>query len=74
MRYRIDSDGVTTAAHNGSELITATVWFTLAVGIVFIAAGIRGRQHWLQFWGGLTCLSCALYFGRDWLNLAALFS
>ena len=26
--------------------------------------GVKGRQRWLQFWGGLTCMVRAAYFAR----------
>jgi len=61
VRYRIDETGTLGAAAQSSVDVTlATVWFTLFVGVVFIALGTRGQQRWLQFWGVLTCLACAV--------------
>ena len=57
------------AVQSSAYIVTATVWFTLAIGIGFIIAGVRGQQTWLQFWGALTCVSCAIYFMRSWLGL-----
>jgi len=75
MRYRIAPDGALETTYGPSgDVVTATVWFTLLVGIVFLAAGVRGRQRWLQFWGVLTCLCCAIYFMRGWFGVEALLS
>ena len=71
MRYRITPDGLDASPQATGDVVVATVWFTLFVGLLFIVAGIYGRQRWLQFWGVLTCVSCGLYFGRDWLGLSA---
>ncbi len=73
MRYRIAPDGALETTYGSSgDVVTATVWFTLLVGVVFLAAGVRGHQRWLQFWGALTCLCCGVYFMRGWLGLEAL--
>ena len=69
MRYRLAEDGVVSAVQSSAYIVTATVWFTLAIGIGFVVVGIRGKQTWLQFWGVLTCLCCAVYFMRSWLGL-----
>ncbi len=72
MRYRITEDGLVDATHAGSlDVVNGTVWFTLLVGIVFLVAGLRGRQRWLQFWGGLTVVCCAVYFARGLLGFPA---
>ncbi|MEQ8235132.1 MAG: hypothetical protein RLW61_20485 [Gammaproteobacteria bacterium] len=72
MRYRIAPDGTLQGAYGASnDVVTATVWFTLLVGLVFLVAGLRGKQRWLQFWGALTCVSCAVYFMRGWLGFDA---
>ncbi len=73
MRYRIGSEASQTAAGTG-DVVLATVWTTLLIGVVFIFLGIRGRQLWLQFWGGLTVFSCGLYFFRGLLGLDRLLS
>lgn len=57
---------------NGAEIINLTVAFTLAVGIGFIIVGIRGRQNWLKFWGGLTCCCYIAYFFRGYLGIPVL--
>ncbi|MGE0485454.1 MAG: hypothetical protein AB7Q81_15025 [Gammaproteobacteria bacterium] len=73
MRYRITPDGlVDTATQTSGDVVTGTVWFTLCVGVLFLVAGVRGRQRWLQFWGGMTCVCCALYFARDLLGFSRL--
>lgn len=60
-------------AMNGSgDVVVATVWFTLFIGILFVVVGIRAQQRWLRFWGVLTCLFCTAYFLRGWLGLTAL--
>jgi hypothetical protein len=73
MRYRITAEGLTdVATQNTGDVVTGTVWFTLFVGVLFLVVGVRARQRWLQFWGGLTCICCALYFARDVLGLERL--
>jgi len=69
MRYRIGADGLALPVQNTLDVVTATVCFTLVVGILFVVVGWRGQQRWLQFWGALTCLCCAAYFLRGWLGL-----
>ncbi len=70
MRYRMTETGAAVPVESSADLVTATVVFTLAVGIVFLILGVRGRQNWLKFWGGLTCLCCAAYFLRGTLGLS----
>jgi len=72
VRYRMTEGGQVGPPDMSGDVVTATVWFTLLVGIVFLVAGLRGRQHWLKFWGATTCLCCALYFLREPLGLMAL--
>ena len=71
MRYRIVEDGFTQPVQAGTEVVTATFWFTLIVGLLFVVAGVRGRQMWLKFWGVLTIVCCAGYFFRDWIGWSA---
>lgn len=73
MRYRITESGAAVPVTSSADLVTATVVFTLVIGIVLIALGVRGHQNWLKYWGGLTCVCCAAYFmrgmlGLDWLD------
>ena len=70
MRYRISESGTMVPVESSADVVTATVVFTLAVGIVFLFLGVRGKQNWLKFWGGLTCLCCAVYFMRGLFGLA----
>lgn len=49
-----------------NDFVTLTVWMTLAIGMLFLVADIRGHQRWLVFWGGLTLAACAIY----WLYFA----
>ena len=69
MRYRVLPDGTTAPVSNTGDVVELTVWFTLFCGIVLLFMGIKGRQRWLQFWGGLTLLCCAVYFFRGMLGL-----
>ncbi len=72
MRYRIRPSGTDIPAQNSIDFVTSTVWLTLFVGIALVVMGFHGRQRWLQFWGGLTCLCCAAYFLREvfgWLRV-----
>lgn len=66
MRYRITEAGVVPDQTAG-DIVLATVVFTLVVGVLFLAVGVRGQQRWLQFWGALTCLCCVAYFARGWI-------
>jgi len=56
MRYRISPAGAETPVQSSIDLVTSTVWLTIFVGLALVLMGVHGRQHWLQFWGGLTCL------------------
>lgn len=49
------------------DFVTLTVWLTLFIGVLFVAAGTYGRQRWLQIWGVATLVACAVYYG--WLAL-----
>jgi len=72
MRYRISPAGAETPVQSSIDLVTSTVWLTIFVGLALVLMGVHGRQHWLQFWGGLTCLCCAAYFLREvfgWLRV-----
>ena len=44
------------------DFVTLTVWLTLIVGVIFVAAGIHGRQRWLQIWGWMTLVACGVYY------------
>ena len=74
MRYRIGADGLPVEAgvHASGDVVVATVWATLFIGILFVVIGVRAHQRWLRFWGVLTCLCCAAYFLRGPLGLDAL--
>lgn len=65
MRYRITESGVVPVDMTGA-VVNVGVVLTLVVGVVLLVMGVKGRQRWLQFWGGLTCLVCAAYFARGW--------
>ena len=73
MRYRVAGDGTLHAASSSADVVFATVCFTLLIGVIFLFAGIKAKQRWLQFWGGLTVICCAAYFLRDVFGLSALF-
>lgn len=62
MRYREDALGAAIQPANTEALVTATVFFTLLIGIGFVVAGYRGRQIWLMVWGGMTVLMGSTYF------------
>ena len=66
MRYRDGLDSaeqvVAEQASLTQDFVTATVWMTFFIGILFTVVGVRAQQHWLAFWGGLTVLVCAGYF------------
>ena len=62
MRYRITEAGAAVPVETTGEIVTAAVVLTLFAGIALLVMGVKGRQRWLQFWGGLTCMVCAAYF------------
>lgn len=65
MRYRIgqepDPTGQQPVGEDGLAVFTAI--FSLITGIGFIIAGLKGRQLWLAFWGGVMVLASAAYLG-----------
>jgi 1,4-dihydroxy-2-naphthoate octaprenyltransferase len=68
VRYRIGDNGALVPAEASADLVSATVAITLVIGVLFLVAGLRARQAWLAFWGGLTCLCCLAYYLRGWLG------
>lgn len=44
------------------DFVSLTVWLTFLVGVLFVAAGLYGRQRWLQIWGGMTLVACGAYY------------
>jgi hypothetical protein len=42
--------------------VELTVALTLIIGLLALAAGRFGRQRWLTFWGGVTLMTCAVYY------------
>jgi hypothetical protein len=63
----VPAQGTPPTSHT-DDFVALTVWLTLLIGIIFIAAGLWGRQRWLTFWGLLTLLACAAYAARAWLG------
>jgi len=50
------------------DFVVLTVWLTLIIGIVFVVAGLYGRQRWLLIWGVVTLVACAIYFVWPWVG------
>ena len=69
MRYLLSADGSMTPAQNTADFVELTVWLTVISGVALLLLGLYGRQRWLQFWGGLTLVCCAVYFLRRPLGL-----
>lgn len=68
MRYREELAGSgNLGEHPSHNVVELTVWLTLAIGILFLFAGLKSGQLWLKFWGALTLVACAAYFGRSWI-------
>jgi len=65
MRYRIGQEpGPNQSQAVGEDGLTIfTAVFSLFTGIGFVVAGIKGRQRWLAFWGGLMALVSVVYLG-----------
>ena len=65
MRYRIgqepDINQSQPVGEDGLTIFTAV--FSLITGIGFVVAGVKGRQRWLAFWGGLMSLVSVAYLG-----------
>lgn len=49
------------------DFVALTVWLTFFIGVIFVVAGVYGRQRWLLFWGVVTLAACAVY--AVWVNL-----
>lgn len=65
MRYRIGEDPENMQGQPVGEdgLTIFTAVFGLITGIIFVIAGIKGRQRWMQFWGAGLILSSLAYLG-----------
>lgn len=65
MRYRIGQDPaeIPTQSQGEDGLSIFTAVFSMLTGIGFIVAGIRGKQIWLAFWGGVMVLASVGYLG-----------
>ena len=61
MRYRDTATALVNAAPT-QDFVTVTVWMTLVIGVLFLAAGLYAEQRWLAFWGALTLLARGGYF------------
>ena len=42
-------------------MTTATVIYTLLLGVFFVVFGIKVRQRWITFWGGTMVLAGGAY-------------
>lgn len=65
MRYResqVPLEAQDFVAPTTDEFVELTVVLTLIIGLLALVAGRYGRQGWLQFWGGVTLLACAVYY------------
>jgi len=60
MRYRIEETSNTLVpVSNGDSALMLAVILGIAIGVVCIYLGWKGKQLWLKFWGiGLTLVSC----------------
>jgi hypothetical protein len=65
MRYRIGQEPSHSMGQPVGEdgLTIFTAVFSLLTGLIFIIAGIKGRQRWLMFWGGGLVLASLAYLG-----------
>jgi len=65
MRYRIGQDPADLQGQAVGEdgLTVFTAVFGLLTGIGFVIAAIKGRQHWLLFWGAGLVLASLAYLG-----------
>ncbi len=70
MRYREGQlpEQTGTAVPQTDDFVVLTVWLTLIIGIVFVVAGLYGRQRWLLIWGVVTLVACAIYFVWPWVG------
>ena len=60
MRYRV-GETASQAYANSADVVTFTVVLTCLIGIGFVIAGIRAKQIWLTFWGGLSVIAAIAY-------------
>ena len=61
MRYRTEEYGDPQAGVPNEGVFTGSAVYTLLTGLVFVAAGLKGRQYWLVSVGGLLAISSAIY-------------
>ena len=69
MRFRLNADGSMVPVQSTTDFVELTIWLTLISGVALLLLGLYGRQRWLQFWGGLTLVCCAVYWLRVPLGL-----
>lgn len=63
MRYRIGTNPDDLTAVSVDRLTLGTAVLGLMIGIGFVVAGRRGRQHWLTVWGGSLVIASVTYLG-----------
>ena len=60
-RYRIGESAQTYTDPVTAHMIAGIAVFGVIAGVGFVIAGLRGRQHWMVFWGGGLVLSSLAY-------------
>ncbi len=63
MRYRIGTNPNDLTPVSVDHLTLGTAAFGLLIGIGFVIAGRRARQHWLAIWGGTLVVASVTYLG-----------
>ena len=60
MRYRIGSNPEQ-ARQELDGMIVGSAMFGFFIGVIFVIAGMRGRQIWLSVWGAGLVLASSAY-------------
>lgn len=63
MRYRVDAATGAAEAPIDQTIFVSVGVFGIVLGVGFVVAGLRGRQHWLATWGGTLVLASVAYVG-----------
>jgi hypothetical protein len=63
-RYRIGEDPLTYTDPVTTHMFTGIAIYGVFAGTGFVIAGLRGRQHWMVFWGAGLVLCSVVYLLR----------
>ena len=70
MRYLEGTDPAETAFAGSNDVIWGSALYGLVLGIGFLVFGLKRKELWMSFWGGLLTLGSAVYLGAVVLGVA----